>query len=241
MVVGLPPLVGPFALGAIGCAAAAILIVVLLRHAPRALLAHDDGVLASGRGLFEMWRVPRAKVALITLAVAQTVMVMIMAMTPLHIRTHGHGLSSVGVVISAHVFGMYGLSPVSGRLVDRIGATRVILCGFATLVLATVIAAAAPQTAGIWLTAPLFLLGFGWSLSFVAGSALLSHGLSYSDRARLQGGTDFVVWTAAAMAGLGSGVLVGSLGYATLCLVGALLIAVPLATVWSRRTALAMT
>ena len=209
-------------------------------HSHQARVAHslDTQEPPTGRRLTELWRAPRAKAALISLAVAQTVMVLIMAMTPLHLRDTGHGLGAVGLVISIHVFGMYGLSPISGRLTDKLGAIPVVLIGFATLMASAIIAAAMPHHAGTLLTIPLFLLGFGWSLAFVAGSAMLTEGLSYGDRARLQGGTDAIVWTSAAVAGLGSGVLVGVFSYALLCVVGAILVVAPIALITSRRRTL---
>jgi MFS family permease len=219
-----------------GFVLAGLLIFWLLRASPNALRAEDaDASVPSGAGLLEMWRVPRAQVALIALAVAQAVMVLIMAMTPLHIRMSGHGLGSIGFVISAHVFGMYGLSPVSGRLADAFGPVRVVLAGFAVIAMSALGAAAAPEHSGVWLALPLLGLGLGWSLSFVAGSALLTQGLSYADRTRLQGATDSVVWLAAAAAGFGSGVLVGAFGYALLCVVGAALVAIPVVMITGRR------
>jgi MFS family permease len=238
---GLPRLSGPYVVALIGCAIAFVSIGILLARRPHALRAQDAETLPStGVRVLEMWRVPRAQAALVSLAVAQTVMVLIMAMTPLHMRSSGHGLSAVGWVISAHVFGMYGLSPVSGRLTDRFGSVRMILSGFGVLAFASILAAASPHDAGLLLAIPLFLLGFGWSLAFVAASALLAGGLSYADRARLQGATDLVVWTAAAIAGGFSGVLADSAGYGLLCVIGAGLIALPVATVIGRRRALAV-
>jgi len=236
---GLPRLAGPFLIAVLGCVAAVAAVAVLLRTTPGALRAHDGEAVPTGARLTAMWRAPRAQAALIALAVAQTVMVLIMAMTPVHMRSHGHGLGSVGFVISLHVFGMYGLSPISGRLADRFGPIPMVLAGFGTLAAAAVIAAASPARAGMWLAVPLFLLGWGWSLSFVSGSALLTEGLAYGDRARLQGATDSIVWTAAAVAGLSSGVLVGAFSYAVLCVVGALLVIAPVMVISSRRRILA--
>lgn len=229
--VHLPRLAGPFLIAVVACTASWLAIVGLQRTTPSALRAHDDDSVRPATTVLEMLRGSRVRIAMLSLAAAQAVMVLIMAMTPLHLRAHGHGLGSVGLVIGVHVFGMYGLSPISGRLTDRFGATPVILGGFAILMAAAVLAAVMPEHSGSWLAVPLFLLGWGWSLAFVAGSALLSQGLAYQDRARLQGATDTVVWSAAAVAGLGSGVLVGVFGYAVLCLVGALLIALPLVVV----------
>lgn len=239
MSAGLPRLAGPFVVGALGYAIAIVAIVSLLGTTPRAFVPHDDDVESSARRIGDMWRVPRAQVAVVALAVAQMVMVMVMAMTPVHMRSHGHGLGAVGFVISLHVFGMYGLSPISGRLADRFGAIRMVLTGFATLGIASLFAAAVPAHAGLWLAVPLFLLGWGWSLTFVAGSSLLTQGLTYADRTRLQGATDAVTWTAAAIAGLSSGVLVGSFGYAVLCVTGIALIVIPVAVIARVRRVLA--
>ena len=53
-------------------------------------------------------------VAIVALVTGQVVMVLIMTMTPLHMTDHGHDLGAVGLVISGHTFGMFGLSPLSG-------------------------------------------------------------------------------------------------------------------------------
>lgn len=233
---GLERLAGPFMVAVLGCAVAVAAIVTLIRTTPGALQAHDADRAPAGASFGEMLRLPNVRIALVALAVAQTVMVMIMAMTPVHMRSHGHGLGSVGAVISLHVFGMYGLSPVSGWISDQLGTTPAILVGFGSLLLAGISAAVFPAEAGVWLSIPLFLLGWGWSLAFVAGSALLSEGLAYADRARLQGATDSIVWTSAALAGLSSGVLVGEFSYAVLCVVGAMLVIAPIVFIAGRRT-----
>jgi MFS family permease len=68
---------------------------------------------------------------------------------------------------------------------------------------------------------PLFLLGLGWNLTFVAGSSLLASDASLSDRARLQGVTDALIWGVAAAASIASGYVVELAGYVTLSLLGA--------------------
>ena len=133
---------------------------------------------------------PNVPVAIVALVAGQFVMVLIMTMTPLHMAAHSHDLPAVGVVLSGHTFGMYGLSPISGRLTDRYGAVPVILAGSATVSVASFLAAVAPPDGGTLLFVALFLLGFGWNLGYVAGSALLTSGLSLAERTRVQGLTD---------------------------------------------------
>ena len=157
----------------------------------------------------------------------QVVMVLIMTMTPLHLRDHGHGLETVGLVLSAHTFGMFALSPITGRLTDRFGSPRVIAAGLGTLAVAAVLAALSPPDGGALLTLALFLLGFGWNLGFVAGSALLTRGLALAERTRVQGVADGAIWSTAALASLSSGVIVAFASYTVLGLLAVALLVAP--------------
>jgi MFS family permease len=173
--------------------------------------------------LARLFETARGRTAVLALISGQLVMVLIMTMTPYHLNHEGHADSVVGFVISAHTFGMFALSPISGRMTDRFGAVAVILAGFGTLAAAGLLAAAAPSSGGVVLMLPLFLLGFGWNMSFVAGSSLLATGEVFADRARLQGAVDAFVWGTAAMAGIVAGPVVATFGFGALCLSGAML------------------
>ena len=89
-------------------------------------------------------------------------MVLLMTMTPVHIRSAGDGLGSIGLVIGAHAFGMYAFSPLTGILSDRLGPVPVILLGMAMLVGSAFLAANAPGHETMRLTVALLLLGLGW-------------------------------------------------------------------------------
>ena len=186
-----------------------------------------NGRSGSSPRLAELLRRPAVLAAVTALVFGQVVMVLIMTMTPLHMTQHGHGLAAVGFVISGHTFGMFALSPVSGRLTDRYGSPVVIAVGLGVLAFSSVLAAVAPPEGGALLFIALFLLGYGWNMGYVAGSALLAHGLAIRERTRLQGFTDAFIWSSAAAASLSSGLVVDWAGYATLGLIGAGLIAIP--------------
>ena len=147
-------------------------------------------------------------------------MVLLMTMTPVHIRSAGDGLGSIGLVIGAHAFGMYALSPVTGLLSDRLGRVPVILAGVGILIGSAVLAAGTPGHETMRLTVALFLLGLGWNFGFVAGSALLTDSVPEEDRIRAQGFADSITWTTGAAASLGSGVLLASGGFPLLSFVG---------------------
>ena len=113
-----------------------------------------------------------------------------------------------------------------------------IIAGLAMLAGSAVLSALAPPDGGVLLLIALFLLGFGWSLGYVAGSAMLTTGLTLSERTRLQGLTDALIWSSAAVASLASGVVVAAAGYTTLGLLGAALVIVPIWLVHHRRAVL---
>jgi len=225
-------LAGGFLLAAVTGILALIVVGVFLRPDP--LEFAERGSLDPTAPSRVPWS-PTVRIAVASLAVGQLVMVLIMAMTPIHVRDHGHGLATVGVIISAHTLGMFALSPLTGMISDKVGRLPVILAGHAVLAVAAVLAAVADEQATAVLTLALFLLGLGWNFSFVAGSALLTEGADPGRRVRLQGLGDAVVWTFGAVASLSSGLLLAASSYAVLCLVGAVLTVVPFMVVARHR------
>jgi MFS family permease len=242
LALGLPELSGPYLVPMVFVGAAALLSFVMLRPDPYALAdasSRHDGIGAERSVAVSVASVlsrPNVPVAIVALVAGQFVMVLIMTMTPLHMTNHGHDLAAVGFVISGHTFGMFGLSPISGRLTDRLGSVPVILAGLGVVALSSVLAAAAPPDGGAVLFLALFLLGYGWNLGYVAGSALLTTGLSLAERTRVQGLTDGLIWSSAAVASLGSGVVLAYAGFAMLGLLGAALVVFPILLVIARRS-----
>lgn len=60
-----------------------------------------------------------ARYALIAILTAQTVMVAVMTMTPVHVAHQRGSITVIGFTISLHIAGMYGISPVVGIIADR--------------------------------------------------------------------------------------------------------------------------
>ena len=93
------------------------------------------------------------------------------------------------------------------------------------------LAASAPADGGGQLLVALFLLGYGWNLGFVAGSSLLTSGVAHAERTRTEGFADSMVWGSSAIASLSSGLILAVAGYATLGLIGAAMVVVPVVAV----------
>ncbi len=235
---GLPQLAGPYLVPVLFVGIAAALSIGLLRPDPFELAdisSTRTADMPDSGPIREILGRPSVVAALVALVVGQFVMTLIMTMTPLHMDAHGHDLAAVGLVLSGHTFGMFALSPISGRLTDRFGSPAVIFAGSAVLVTAAVMSAVAPPDGGTILFVALFLLGWGWNLGFVAGSALLTSSLSLVERTRIQGLADALIWGTAAVASLGSGVILAVAGFTSLGILGAALVAAPVWILATRR------
>jgi len=227
--VGLPRLAGPYLVPLVLVGIAALLSASLLRPDPRDLA---DRPVETGEApppparVDAVLRRPTVALAVLALICGQFVMVLIMTMTPLHMTDHGHALSAVGIVISAHVFGMFALAPISGKLTDRFGTPPIIGAGLAMVLGSALLSAVAPPDDQLILLLALFLLGWGWNLGFVAGSSMLTSAVSANERPRVQGVSDSLIWSTSAIASIGSGFVLGAWGFATLGIIGALIVGI---------------
>lgn len=228
----LPRMAGPYVISLACFAAAAAVVSGALRPDPLVLAGGLDPAAAGGAPrrsilarLGTVLRDPSASVGLATMVVAHGVMVSVMTMTPLHLRDHGDSLELVGVVISLHIAGMYALAPVVGSVADRIGHVRVAHAAALTLVAAAGLAAAAGHTHAL-IAVALVLLGLGWSMATIAGATLLTTSVTAEERAETQGVADMSMGVAGGAGGTVSGIVVGTIGYAALSVVGAFVAAV---------------
>jgi MFS family permease len=242
--IGLPYLTGPYLVPVLFAGAAALLLFVWLRPDPYALAvehvsARERADDHRARPLRELLTQPAVAIALTAMVVGQVTMVVIMTMTPLHMAAHGHDLASVGFVISAHTAGMFALAPVSGRLTASAGPLNAILVAAGVLAIAGILAAVAPSDGGGVLTLALFLLGYGWNLGFVAGSSLIAERTAPSDRTRIEGTVDSIVWASSAVASLSSGIVLALAGFSALGLIGAAVLALPVGAVLAGRRRIA--
>ena len=103
---GWPALSGPVAVAVLATAGAALAAAFLPRHLPLLREAPVSGPV----------RATSVARPLVAMVAAQLTMVAVMTMTPLQLQNHGHGLDVVGWVLSAHLFGMFALAPLSGRI-----------------------------------------------------------------------------------------------------------------------------
>lgn len=214
--VGGPALLGPSGQLATSLGAAADAGPFLLAAAATAVaLATTFAVPPGRRAVLQTTASPRvfdrpaARRALAAMAGAQVIMVAVMTAAPMNMHMHGSAPASIGAVLSAHTFGMFAFSPLTGAAVERFGPSRVVRVGLVVMVLSS---AAATITTPPAQPIALLLLGYGWNLCFISGSSLLAGDLDVADRLAVEGRVDATVWAFAAGAGLLSTVLLSAGG-----------------------------
>ncbi len=223
--IGIPVLAGPFLLAAVAYALGAVVLWVALRPDPLAVAREMHLEALDAAPVTEATPAPmvdRKAVAMgaMVMIVAQVVMVALMTMTPVHMGAHGHGLGAIGIVIGIHVGAMYLPSPVSGWLVDRYGARTVAALSGVVFLASAVVGAASPPASVPLLTLSLALLGLGWSLGLISGSAMVTAAAPVDHRARTQGNVDFLIALAGAAGGAASGLVVAHASFAALAIGG---------------------
>lgn len=167
------------------------------------------------------------------LGVANLVMVAVMTMAPVQLHHHGTGLGAIGLVISIHIAGMYAPSPVSGWLTDHAGPAATATLGCTSLIAACLLAAATNSQASLLLA--MAILGVGWNLCLLSGSALLIRGVDAAARPRREGWGETSMGMAGSVGGAGSGAVMAADGYSALATYGAAIAALALPAALSTR------
>ena len=137
-------------------------------------------------------------------AIGGGVMTVLMTAVPLAMHiVDGYSLAATAAVIQAHVLAMYLPSLISGALIGRFGAGRVMIGGVALLG-ATLVAGLAGRHMlhyGLAMVA----LGVGWNFLYVGGTTLLARAHRPAERFRVQALNDFSIMGISAFASWSSG------------------------------------
>jgi len=156
-------------------------------------------------------------VAILGAAAGYSVMSFVMTATPIDMHVmQGHSLDSVKWVIQSHIVAMYLPSLFVGRLIMRFDVAPVMAFGCFSLLACIGIGYTGIEIVHYWVA--LVLLGIGWNFLFVGGTTLLASTCLPSERYRIQGMNEFIVFGAQAVASLSAGWVLGVFGWRPLLL-----------------------
>ncbi len=165
----------------------------------------------TGRPLIAILQQPATIVAILASMVGYGTMSLVMTATPLAVIQHEHSFADAAFVIQWHVVGMFAPSFATGHLIHRFGAVRIVLTGAFLVLGCAAINLTGIEIAQFW--AALVLLGVGWNFMFIGGTSLLATTYQPTERAKIQGFNDFLVFGTVAAASFSSGALHHALGW----------------------------
>jgi MFS family permease len=166
------------------------------------------GVVARSR--VELMKTPRVVVAVIVAAVSYALMNLVMTSTPLAVVGCGFGKGAAGHIVTSHVLAMYAPSFITGHVIARFGVEKVMATGLVILAAAGAVAIAGVDLMNFY--AALILLGVGWNFGFIGATTMLTGSVAPSERGRMQGLNDLIVFGGVTLASLSSGGLMNCSG-----------------------------
>lgn len=163
------------------------------------------------RPMAEIMQQPLFVMAVTTSMFGYAVMTLVMSATPLAMNACGFSFTDSATVIQAHVVAMFLPSFFTGGLIKRFGILPMIATGALISMLCAVV-----NLHGItfahFLIANVFV-GLGWNFCFIGGTTLLTQTYNPSERAKVQGTHDFMVYGTTALAAGLSGLLHAQAGW----------------------------
>ncbi|PZA10577.1 MFS transporter [Rhodopseudomonas palustris] len=168
---------------------------------------------AGGRPLLEIVRQPRFIAAALCGAIAYPMMNLVMTSAPLAMQMCGLSVGDSNFGLQWHIVAMYAPSFVTGSLIAKFGAPRVVAAGLLLEALGAGIGLTGVTAPHFWAT--LFVIGVGWNLAFVGASALVLETHLPSEKNKVQAVNDFIIFGLMALGSFASGQLLADYGWAT--------------------------
>jgi len=190
-------------------AAVALVAMAILAGVDAPRPAASD--LHRGRPLLAIARQPRFIAAALCGVIAYPTMNLVMTSAPLAMKMCGLSLSDSNFGIQWHIVAMYGPSFVTGSLIARFGAPRVVAAGLLLEACGAIIGLSGMTAMHFWAT--LIVLGIGWNFGFVGASALVLETHRPEERNKVQAFNDFLVFGMMAVGSFSSGQLLANFGW----------------------------
>ena len=165
---------------------------------------------AAGRSRMELIRTPRIAVAVIVATVSYALMNLVMTSSPLAVVGCGFETKDAANVVTAHVLAMYAPSFFTGHIIARFGVEKVMAAGLVILAGAGAVAMSGFELTNFF--GALILLGLGWNFGFIGATTMLTSAHQPSERGRMQGMNDFIVFGGVTLASFSSGGLMNCSG-----------------------------
>ena len=183
-------------------------VVFLFLAPPVPDTEYQEGGISRTR--WQLLQDPKILISMFCAMVSYALMNLMMTSTPLAVVGCGFDENRAADVVSAHVLAMFLPSFFTGHLIAKYGAERIIGIGLVLLTISAFAGLSGVDLGNFF--AALILLGLGWNFGFIGATTLLANSYAPSERAKVQGLNDFLVFGSVTAASFGSGWLMNCSG-----------------------------
>lgn len=170
-----------------------------------------SGLDEPARPLSEIVRQPLFAIGLLCAIGSYAMMSLVMTGAPLAMVGCGFTPDQAALGISWHVMAMFAPSFFTGKLIARFGRETVTGAGLLLLVGCAIVALSGIGLWQFWTS--LILLGLGWNFGFIGATAMVADAYRPSEKGKVQGFHDFVLFSFVALASFMAGVVFNAWGW----------------------------
>jgi predicted MFS family arabinose efflux permease len=163
------------------------------------------------RPLPEIVAQPQFWVGLLCAVGSYSLMSFVMTGAPLAMVGCGFSPDEATLGISWHVMAMFGPSFFTGALISRFGKERMVAAGLLLLAGCAIVALSGIALWQFWTA--LILLGLGWNFAFIGATAMVVGSYRNSEKGKVQGLHDFILFGSVAVGTLMSGAVYNAYGW----------------------------
>ncbi|MGD9914368.1 MAG: MFS transporter [Rhizobiaceae bacterium] len=197
---------------------ASILVLAAVGAALLSLLRVKDKSANAGatagepaRPLADIVTRPRFAIALLCAVGSYALMSFVMTGAPLAMVGCGISKEDAMLGISWHIMAMFAPSFFTGGLIHRFGAETIVAIGLAMLVACAIVGLSGIELWQFWTA--LILLGLGWNFGFIGATAIVAETYRPSEKGKVQGFHDAVLFSSVACGSLMSGTVYNHWGW----------------------------
>ena len=154
---------------------------------------------------------PQFAVGLLCAVGSYALMSFVMTGAPLAMVGCGFSPDEATLGISWHVMAMFGPSFFTGALIARFGKETIVATGLLLLIACAVVALSGIELWQFWTS--LILLGLGWNFAFIGATAMVAGSYRDSEKGKVQGLHDFILFGSVAFGSLMSGAVYNAWGW----------------------------
>lgn len=166
---------------------------------------------APARPLMEIAMQPQFAIGLLCAVGSYALMSFVMTGAPLAMVGCGFSPDDATLGISWHVMAMFGPSFFTGALIARFGKETIVATGLVLLIGCALVALSGIQLWQFWTA--LILLGLGWNFGFIGATAMVAGSYRNSEKGKVQGLHDFILFSSVALGSLLSGAVYNAWGW----------------------------